>query len=75
MAAPAANLALFDQAPFKSRDNNGTAAYNETMPHVTGLAPAGHVYVPTRCRAPGGPPCRLHFSLHGCGVDRYYDDA
>eukprot|EP00756_Hemistasia_phaeocysticola_P000166 Hpha_TRINITY_DN10115_c0_g1::TRINITY_DN10115_c0_g1_i1::g.131432::m.131432 len=69
------SLQLFDQAPFMSADNNGTAKYNETTPHVTGLAPAGYVYVPARCRGTEATPCRLHFSLHGCGVDNYYDDA
>jgi hypothetical protein len=57
-----------------SANNNGTAVYNATMPHVTGFAPAGHVYVPRKCRAKDAR-CRLHFSLHGCGVNEYYDEA
>ena len=32
------------------------------------------VYVPSRCLG-GAEPCRLHFSLHGCGVNEYYDEA
>ena len=37
-------LRQFDQRPFWSRsDNFGNETYNETMPHVTGFAPAGYV--------------------------------
>lgn len=74
-----ASLSAFDQAPFMSKDNNGTAAYNESMAHITGLAPYGEVYVPARCKRTGAM-CKLHFSFHGCGVvngptgDGYYDD-
>jgi len=67
------HLTLFDQTPFMTQDNNGTQQYNATMPHVTGFAPEGYLYVPSRCR--DGSPCKLHFSLHGCGVDGYYEEA
>ena len=67
-------LRQFDQTPFWSdSDNFGNETYNETTPHVTGFAPAGFVYVPTTCKT--GAKCRLHFSLHGCGVNDYYDEA
>ena len=69
-----ASLSLFDQAPFMSPDNNGTAIYNATTPRATGMAPAGFVYVPKACRAVGAA-CKLHFSFHGCGVNEYYDEA
>ena len=69
-----ASLLQFDQAPFFSADNNGTATFNATTPRATGLAPQGHIYVPPACRAPQAR-CKLHLSLHGCGVDGYYDDA
>jgi hypothetical protein len=73
-AAPPANLLPFDQTPFFSAGNNGTATYNATTPRATGLAPSGYVYVPTRCHGQGRS-CRLHLSLHGCSVNAYYDDA
>ena len=77
-ASPAAfanaSLFQFDQRPFFSADNNGTRAYNATTPRATGLAPQGWVYVPEACRDDKAR-CKLHLSLHGCGVDRYYDDA
>lgn len=69
-----ASLREFDQRPFWSDDNNGTASYNATTPRATGLAPAGFVYVPAACAAQGAKACRLHLSLHGCGVNGYYDD-
>ena len=72
--APNRSMSLFGQAPFMTTDNNGTARWNETMPMVTGLAPAGHVYVPAKCKL-AGAKCKLHFSLHGCGVNEYYDEA
>ena len=57
-----------------SRNNNGTERFNESTPHVTGLAPAGVAYVPAACRA-AAARCRVHFSLHGCSLEEYYDDA
>ena len=47
---------------------------NATMPPVTGLADSGYIYVPSGCDKPGAR-CKLHFSLHGCGVNEYYDGA
>ena len=44
------------------------------MPPVTGLAESGYIYVPSGCEKPGAR-CKLHFSLHGCGVNEYYDGA
>eukprot|EP01046_Picozoa_sp_COSAG06_P042540 COSAG06_NODE_5435_length_3483_cov_2.515071_1_plen_63_part_00 len=44
------------------------------MRFLAGLAPAGYLYVPKVCEAQGAR-CKLHFSLHGCGVNEYYDDA
>ena len=44
------------------------------MPPVTGLADSGYIYVPSGCDKPGAR-CKLHFSLHGCGVNEYYDGA
>jgi len=64
----------FDQTPFMSADNNGTAKFNETTPRATGFAPSGMVYIPATCRKPNSR-CGLHFSLHGCDVDAYYDKA
>ena len=52
----------------------GTERYNQSMPHVTGLAPEGYIYVPPSCES-GKKACKLHFSLHGCGVNGYYDEA
>ena len=68
------SLREFDQTPFMTKDNNGTAHYNETTPHVTGFAPAGNIYVPTQC-ASGAVKCKLHLSLHGCSEVEYYDEA
>merc|ERR1719282_1530321 len=56
-------LKLFDQSPFFGKDNN-----------QTGLNATGYVYVPTTCRSDVNK-CSLHVSLHGCGVDHYYDEA
>ena len=69
-----ASLLQFDQVPFFSADNNGTATYNATTPRATGLAPRGWIYVPKACRVPQAG-CKLHLSLHGCGVNGYYDNA
>ena len=44
------------------------------MPPVTGLAESGYIYVPSGCEKPGAR-CKLHFSLHGCGVNEYYEGA
>ena len=66
-------LRQFDQKPFWSQhDNFGNLTYNETMPHVAAFATAGYVYVPSACTAKGAR-CKLHFALHGCSVDEYYD--
>jgi len=68
----------YDQTPYWSTDNNGTAVYNATTPRATGLAATGYVYVPRRCwqnQSYSGRGCRLHLSLHGCGVNGYYDEA
>jgi len=79
IASVNSSLSEFDQHPFFSQDNNGTNTYNETTPHSTGFAPFGFVYVPEACKS-GSKQCKLHFSLHGCGVvggptgDGYYDD-
>ena len=57
-----ASLSAFDQAPFMSKDNNGTAAYNESMAHITGLVRNGPATLPPchpACvRAP--TPTRAH---------------
>ncbi len=72
-----------------TEDNNGTDTYNKSMPHVTGLAPSGYIYIPSACRPLNTTQgygsnkngiktkqkCRLHFSFHGCGVDEYYNEA
>lgn len=71
---PHENLVSFDQRPYFSDDNNGTAAWNETTPRATGLAPSAMLFVPTKCRATGAN-CKLHVSLHGCSVNEYYDEA
>ena len=67
-------LMEYDQTPFWTEDNYGNKTFNETMPHVTGFAPAGNIYVPTACKA-AGAKCKMHFSLHGCGEESYYDEA
>lgn len=43
-----ASMTEFDQSPFMSRDNNGTATYNESMSHTTGLAPYVDQQTPTQ---------------------------
>ena len=66
--ADASLLREFDQRPFWTADNFGNSSFNESMPHVTGFAPAGYIYVPAACRAKAAK-CRMHFSLHGCSVN------
>ena len=66
--ADASLLREFDQRPFWTADNFGNSSFNESMPHVTGFAPAGYIYVPAACRAKDAK-CRMHFSLHGCSVN------
>jgi len=44
-AFPSENLVPFDQRPFFSEDNNGTATWNATTPRSTGLAPQGMLCV------------------------------
>lgn len=52
----------------------------------TGLNNSGWIYVPKACRntsgavhgtagGAGAGACKLHLSLHGCGVNEYYDPA
>jgi hypothetical protein len=50
--AATGSLLAFDQSPFVA----GRATH--------GLAPRGHVYVPSRCVASNR--CRLHIAFHGC---------
>ena len=58
-AACAARLRRFDQRRYVPADWAGRE-----------LSSVGWLYVPAACEAPGGaaPPCRLHVSLHGCGM-------
>eukprot|EP00041_Stephanoeca_diplocostata_P018282 m.381280 g.381280 ORF g.381280 m.381280 type:complete len:169 (+) comp20968_c0_seq4:1523-2029(+) len=74
VAADDKSLQEYDQTPFWSEDNNSTDAYNATTPRATGLAPAGYIYVPPQC-ADRSTTCKLHLSLHGCSVNKYYDNA
>lgn len=61
----AANLRVFDQAPFFAG-----------LPAAVSMAATGFVYVPTRCHGVAATrPCKLHVAFHGCqqGVDTLGD--
>ena len=62
-ASCAAQLLSFDQAPYIPSDWHGAE-----------LSSQGWLYVPKACAAgaaPPSPPCRLHVSLHGCGMSMW----